>query len=51
MLDGPYAEAKEVIAGWLLIEADSLDEAVKIAADCPNVEFGSVEVRQTVPNG
>jgi hypothetical protein len=51
VLDGPYAEAKEVIAGWLLIEADSLDEAVKIAADCPNVEFGSVEVRETVPNG
>jgi hypothetical protein len=40
-----------VIAGYLVIEADSLDEAVKTAAECPNVEFGSVEVRQVVPNG
>jgi hypothetical protein len=51
VLDGPFVEAKEVIAGYLVIEADSLDEAVKIAAECPNVEFGSVEVRQVVPNG
>jgi len=50
VLDGPFVEAKEVIAGYLVIEADSLDEAVKIAGDCPNVEFGSVEVRQVVPN-
>jgi hypothetical protein len=51
VLDGPFVEAKEVIAGYLVIEADSLDEAVKIASDCPNVEFGSVEVREVVPNG
>jgi hypothetical protein len=49
VLDGPFAEGKEVIAGYLVIEADSLDEAVKIASDCPNAEVGSVEVRQTVP--
>jgi hypothetical protein len=34
-----------------VIAADSLDEAMKIASDCPNVEFGSVEVRQVVPQG
>jgi hypothetical protein len=51
VLDGPFVEAKEVIAGYLVIEAGSLDEAVRIASDCPNVEFGSVEVRQVVPNG
>jgi len=51
VLDGPFVEAKEVIAGYLVIAADSLDEAVKIASDCPNVEFGSVEVRQVVPQG
>jgi hypothetical protein len=50
VLDGPFAEGKEVIAGYLVIEAGSLDEAVKIAGDCPNVEAGSVEVRQIVPN-
>lgn len=51
VLDGPFVEAKEVIAGYMVIEAESLDEAVRIASDCPNVEFGSVEVRQVVPNG
>jgi hypothetical protein len=51
VLDGPFVEAKEVIAGYLVIEAGSLEEAVRIASDCPNVEFGSVEVRQVVPNG
>jgi hypothetical protein len=51
VLDGPFVEAKEVIAGYLVIAADSLDEAMKIASDCPNVEFGSVEVRQVVPQG
>ncbi len=50
VLDGPFAEGKEVIAGYLVIEAGSLDEAVKIAESCPNVEAGSVEVRQVVPN-
>ena len=49
VLDGPFVEAKEVIAGWMLIEADSIDEAVKLASECPNVTVGSVEVRQTVP--
>jgi len=49
--DGPFAEAKEVIAGYFLIEAGSLDEAVQIASGCPNVEFGSVEVREIVPAG
>jgi hypothetical protein len=51
ILEGPFAEAKEVIAGWMVIEADSLDEAVKIAADCPNVSVGSVQVREGVPRG
>jgi hypothetical protein len=50
VLDGPFAEGKEVIAGYLVIEADSLDEAVKIASDCPNAAVGSVEVRQVMPN-
>jgi hypothetical protein len=48
VLDGPFVEGKEVIAGWLLVEADSVDDMIKIASDCPNAEFGSVEIRQTV---
>jgi hypothetical protein len=51
VLEGPFAEAKEVIAGWMLLEAESLDEAVSIASECPNAEVGSVVVRQCVPQG
>ena len=51
VLDGPFAESKEVIAGYFVIEAADLDSAVAIAAKCPNAEFGSVEVREIVPMG
>ena len=51
VLDGPFAESKEVIAGYFLIEAADIDAAVVIAARCPNAEFGSVEVREIVPMG
>jgi len=51
VLDGPYAETKEQLGGYFLIEAPDLDAAVAIAAKCPNAEFGSVEVREIVPMG
>jgi hypothetical protein len=51
VLDGPFAEAKEVIAGYFIIEAPNVESAVEIAAKCPNAEFGSVEVREIVPMG
>jgi hypothetical protein len=51
VLDGPFAEAKEVIAGYFVIEAPDVESAVAIAAKCPNSEFGSVEVREIVPMG
>jgi hypothetical protein len=44
--DGPFTEAKEVVGGYLLLQADSLDAAVAIARACPTVDYGiSVEVR------
>ena len=44
--DGPYAEAKDVIGGFSIIEARDLDDAAKIAGGCPILELGgSVEVR------
>ena len=44
--DGPYAEAKDLVTGNLVIAAASLEEATRIATDCPIFEFdGSVEVR------
>src|SRR4029077_12988937 len=66
VLDGPFAESKEVIAGYFVIEAPDRDTAVGIASRrphtefaavarapsrCPNTEFGSVEVREIVPMG
>jgi hypothetical protein len=44
--DGPFAESKEAIGGYFLLQVDSLDEAIAIAQQCPVLEYGStVEVR------
>jgi hypothetical protein len=51
VLDGPFAESKEVIAGYFLIETPDIQAAVAVAARCPSAEFGSVEVREIVPSG
>ncbi|HZX70250.1 MAG TPA: YciI family protein [Rhodanobacter sp.] len=45
VLDGPFAETKEVLAGFNLIEADSMDEAVRIAQEFPWTRTGCIEVR------
>lgn len=44
-IDGPYAEAKEVLGGFNLIEARDIDEAVEIAASFPWAKTGCIEVR------
>lgn len=44
-VDGPFSEAKEVLGGFNLIEAESLEEAVRIAAEFPWTETGCIEVR------
>jgi hypothetical protein len=44
-LDGPFAETKEVLGGFNLIEAESIDEAVRIAAEFPWAQTGCIEVR------
>lgn len=43
--DGPYAETKEQIGGFFLIEAEDFDAAIRIAANWPSARFGSIEVR------
>ena len=43
--DGPFAETKEQLGGYYLVEASSRDQAVAIAAKIPGARFGSVEVR------
>jgi hypothetical protein len=45
IMDGPFAESKEVLAGFNLIEAEDMDEAVRIAAQFPWASTGCVEVR------
>ena len=46
VVDGPFAESKEAIAGYILLRVGDLDEAVKIAKECPGLDYGvSVEVR------
>jgi len=44
-VDGPFAETKEQLGGYYLIEAENLDQAVAIAARIPSARFGSIEVR------
>lgn len=43
--DGPFAETKEALAGFYLIDADNLDAAIEIAARIPPAKYGCVEVR------
>jgi hypothetical protein len=46
VVDGPFAEAKDLIGGYLLVTADSLDAAVELARGCPSLDLdGTVEVR------
>lgn len=45
LTDGPFAETKEQLGGFYLVEAADLDEAVALAARCPGARTGCVEVR------
>jgi hypothetical protein len=46
VVDGPFAETKELLAGFNIIEAEDLDEAVRMAEEFPWAEFGCIEVRE-----
>jgi hypothetical protein len=45
MTDGPFAETREVLGGFIFIEARDLNEALRIAGDIPMARYGSIEVR------
>ncbi|MEO5686975.1 MAG: YciI family protein [Burkholderiaceae bacterium] len=45
VLDGPFAETKEMLAGFTLVEAESMEDAVRMAQELPWIKYGSVEVR------
>ena len=49
--DGPYAETKEALTGFYLVEAPDLDTALKIAEQCPGAWSGAVEVRPVLQLG
>ncbi|HVD17504.1 MAG TPA: YciI family protein [Propionibacteriaceae bacterium] len=43
--DGPFAETKEQLGGYYLLEVANLDEAIEAAARCPGASFGTIELR------
>jgi hypothetical protein len=49
--DGPFAETKEQLGGYYLVEANDLDEAIALASKIPSSRSGSIEVRPLVVRG
>jgi len=45
VLDGPYADTKEQLAGYFVVDVPSLDEAIVWAKRCPSSKYGSIEIR------
>jgi hypothetical protein len=43
--DGPFAETKEQLAGYFMVDCKDLDEALEVAAKLPGAKYGSIEVR------
>ncbi len=49
VVDGPFAEAKEMVGGIFLLDCKTREEAVAIAAQCPAAEWATIEVRELGP--
>ena len=49
LVDGPFAEAKEMVGGFFLIDAATREEAIAVAGRCPAAGFAAVEVRECAP--
>ena len=49
VVDGPFAEAKEMVGGFFLLGCSTRDEAIAIATECPAAEWCTVEVRAVAP--
>jgi hypothetical protein len=47
--DGPFAEAKEVIGGFFVVDAKNYEEVLSLANGCPHLDFGTIEVREIEP--
>jgi hypothetical protein len=48
VVDGPFAEAKEIVGGFFLLDC-SREDAIRYASECPAAEFATVEVREIAP--
>ena len=48
LTDGPFAETKEQLAGYYVIECETLDDAIELAAAVPGARYGTVEIRPQV---
>jgi hypothetical protein len=51
MVDGPFAETKEQLGGFYLMETKDLDEMLALAAECPGAKYGALEIRPVAPRG
>jgi hypothetical protein len=49
VVDGPFAEAKEMIGGFFLVDCETQDEALSLAAECPAARWCTIEVRKLAP--
>ncbi|AEG92005.1 YciI family protein [Ramlibacter tataouinensis] len=49
VLDGPFAEAKEMVGGFFLLNCESREQALAVAAECPAAAWATVEVRAVAP--
>lgn len=49
IVDGPFAEAKEMVGGFFLVNVDTREEAIALAQECPAAEWATVEVRALAP--
>ena len=49
VMDGPFAEAKEMIGGYFIVDCATFEEAVAIARECPAAQWATVEVRAFAP--
>lgn len=49
VVDGPFAEAKEMVGGFFLVDVPTREEALAIARDCPAAQWATVEVREVAP--
>ena len=49
VLDGPFAESKEIVGGFFYLDCATKEEAIAIASECPAAEWATIEVREIGP--